>query len=292
MKRKSTGEGRDPWGKALILLFVILGWWAIAQAGELTVQERLGRIERALMALEERLGKIESDLKSRPEKAAQERKEDVQGFLQSQASLSTKLDELTAEARLVQGRSEEIGHGISELGRRVDDFGVRLDQLIERMSMMEAEVSRAGSIPGSTSASAGTEHSNRPAPSSDEGSDFFEKRSLLEQLRGEEKARQEAFIKKYQGKRVWMAPHTSPSMDRLFWNAPTLNGLNLKKGMKIRSLVIKELVDEQRFQAWIKVILDVGVVAFVRGSEMWSRGSSGIELNRHNFWPFDPQTIE
>ena len=80
--------------------------------------------------VEERLGKLEADLKSRLEKAAQERGEDVEGFLRSQASLTTKLDELTEEARLTQGRVEEIGHRISELSKRVDAVGSQVGQAV------------------------------------------------------------------------------------------------------------------------------------------------------------------
>src|SRR5574337_1155327 len=57
--------------------------------------------------------KRDADLKSQSARVAQER----QGFLQSQAALTAKLDELTTGVRLAQGQSEEIGHGIADANR-------------------------------------------------------------------------------------------------------------------------------------------------------------------------------
>jgi DNA repair exonuclease SbcCD ATPase subunit len=136
-----------------------------SESARITLQERVERSERARAALEEKLGKTDSDLKNqlaktdadlkarqeraeadlraRLEKAAQERKEDVQGFLQSQANLGTKLDELTTEARLAQGRSEEIGHSISESSRRIDDMAAQVEQFGRRVASFEKQVSQA-----------------------------------------------------------------------------------------------------------------------------------------------------
>ena len=80
--------------------------------------------------VEDRIGKLETELKSRLEKAAQERSNDAEGFMGSQASLNTKLDELADQARLTQGRVEEIGHRISELNKRVDGLGNQLSQAL------------------------------------------------------------------------------------------------------------------------------------------------------------------
>lgn len=105
-------------------------------------EDRLEKSERARAALEEKLGKLDSDLKSQSTKVAQERQE-RQGFLQSQASLTVKLDELTTGVRLAQGQTEGIGHGITEMNRRVDEFGRQLDQLGRRVNGFDKQVSQA-----------------------------------------------------------------------------------------------------------------------------------------------------
>ncbi|MGH7412565.1 MAG: tol-pal system protein YbgF, partial [Candidatus Methylomirabilis sp.] len=93
--------------------------------------------------VEERLGKLEADLKARLEKVAQEKREDAEGFLRSQASLSTKLDELIEEARMTQGRVEEIGHRISEMNKRVDALGGQVGQVGRRQDGFEKQLSQA-----------------------------------------------------------------------------------------------------------------------------------------------------
>ena len=95
---------------------------------EVAAVSRTNEGEKAF--IEDRLGKLETELKSRLEKAAQERSEDLEGFMGSQASLNTKLDELADQARLTQGRVEEIGHRISELNKRVDGLGNQLSQAL------------------------------------------------------------------------------------------------------------------------------------------------------------------
>ncbi len=111
---------------------------AVARTGEGTrvfIEERLRK-------LEEKLGKLDSDLKSQSAKVAQERQE-RQGFLQSQASLTVKLDELTTGVRLTQGQTEGIGHGITEMNRRVDEFGRQLDQLGQRVNGFDKQVNQS-----------------------------------------------------------------------------------------------------------------------------------------------------
>jgi len=108
------------------------------------VEDRLERSERARAALEDKLGKLESDLKSQSAKVAQERQE-RQAFLQSQAALSVKLDELTTGVRLAQGQTEGMGHGITEINRRVDELGRRVDQAGQRPNGFDKQVSQAAS---------------------------------------------------------------------------------------------------------------------------------------------------
>lgn len=122
---------------------------AVARTGEGTrvfieerlkkIEDRLEKSERVRVALDAKLGKLDADLKSQSAKVAQER----QGFLQSQASLTAKLDELTTGVRLAQGQTEEIGHGITEMNRRVDEFGRQLDQFGRRLNGFDKQVSQA-----------------------------------------------------------------------------------------------------------------------------------------------------
>ncbi|VUZ85189.1 Outer membrane protein assembly factor BamD [Candidatus Methylomirabilis lanthanidiphila] len=103
------------------------------------LEDRLDKSNRVKAALEDRLGKLESDLKSQSAKVVQER----QAFLQSQAALTVKLDELTTSARLAQGQTEGIGHGITEANRRVDEFGRRLDQMGQRLNGSDKQAVQA-----------------------------------------------------------------------------------------------------------------------------------------------------
>src|SRR5574337_963856 len=103
---------------------------AVARTGEgsrMFIEDRLRKIE-------DRLEKLDSDLKSQSAKVTQERQE-RQGFLQSQASLTIKLDELTTEVRLAQGQTEGIGHGITEINRRVDESGRQIEQFGRRLNV-------------------------------------------------------------------------------------------------------------------------------------------------------------
>ena len=107
---------------------------------EVAAVSRMGEGER--LFVEERLGKLEADLKTRMEKVAQEKSEDVEGFLRSQASVSTKLDELIEGARSTHGRVEEIGHRISELNKRVDALDSQVVQAGRRLDGFEKQLNQ------------------------------------------------------------------------------------------------------------------------------------------------------
>lgn len=125
---------------------------AVARTGEGTrqfLEDRLRKLEdhldksdRARAALEEKLGRLESNLKSQSAKVAQEQQE-RQTFLQSQAALTVKLDELTTSVRLAQGQTEGMGHGITEANRQVDEFGRRLDQMGQRLNASDKQAVQA-----------------------------------------------------------------------------------------------------------------------------------------------------
>src|SRR5574337_205996 len=125
---------------------------AVARTGEGTrqfledrlrkLEDRLDKSDRARAALEEKLGRLESNLKSQSAKVAQEQQE-RQTFLQSQAALTVKLDELTTSVRLAQGQTEGMGHGITEANRRVDEFGHRLDQMGQRLNASDKQTVQA-----------------------------------------------------------------------------------------------------------------------------------------------------
>lgn len=120
------------------------GTRALAEERIRKVEGRLEKGDRAMVALEEKLKKLESDLKSQSAKTAQERQE-RQAFLQSQAALSVRLDELTTGVRLAQGQTEGMGHGVTEVNRRVDEIGRRLDQVGQRLNGSDKQVSQAAS---------------------------------------------------------------------------------------------------------------------------------------------------
>lgn len=93
--------------------------------------------------VEERLGKLEVELKGRVEKVRQEKAEEVAGLTRSQTNLNTKLDDLTAEARLTLGKIEEVGHRISELNKRMDALGGQVGQFGRRLDGFEKQLTQA-----------------------------------------------------------------------------------------------------------------------------------------------------
>jgi tol-pal system protein YbgF len=93
--------------------------------------------------VEERLGRLEVETKGRIEKARQEKAEEVAGLTRSQTNLNTKLDDLTAEARLTLGKIEEIGHRISELNKRIDAVGGQVGQFGRRLDGFEKQLTQA-----------------------------------------------------------------------------------------------------------------------------------------------------
>jgi len=93
--------------------------------------------------VEERVGRLEVETKGRIEKARQEKAEEVAGLTRSQTNLNTKLDDLTAEARLTLGKIEEIGHRISELNKRIDAAGGQVGQFGRRLDGIEKQLTQA-----------------------------------------------------------------------------------------------------------------------------------------------------
>src|SRR3972149_2181609 len=90
---------------------------------DVAVVSRTSEGERGYV--EERLVRLEVELKGRVEKIRQEKAEEVAGLMRSQTNLNTKLDDLTAEARLTLGKIEEVGDRTSELNKRMDALGGR-----------------------------------------------------------------------------------------------------------------------------------------------------------------------
>ena len=108
---------------------------------DVAVVSRTSEGERGYV--EERLGKLEVELKGRVEKVRQEKAEEVAGFMRSQTNLNTKLDDLTAEARLTLGKIEEVGHRISELNKRMDALGGQVGQFGRRLDGFEKQLTQA-----------------------------------------------------------------------------------------------------------------------------------------------------
>jgi tol-pal system protein YbgF len=151
-RRERGTVGRVPVGIASILGLLLAGCEGdipvrLMQRDLDSVRSEVAAVSRMSEGdkayLEDRLGKIEADLKSRLEKAGQERREDIEGFMRSQASLNTKLDELAEQARLTQGRVEEIGHRIVELSKRLDPIGGQVGQVGRRLDGVERQVTQA-----------------------------------------------------------------------------------------------------------------------------------------------------
>lgn len=93
--------------------------------------------------IDERIGKLEAELRATIGKALRERQEALQEFMRSQASLSTKLDELAEETRSTRGRVEELGHRIAEVNRRVDALGDPASQVGRRLDAIEKQIGQA-----------------------------------------------------------------------------------------------------------------------------------------------------
>jgi len=108
---------------------------------DVAVVSRTSEGERGYV--EERLVRLEVELKGRVEKVRQEKAEEVAGLMRSQTNLNTKLDDLTAEARLTLGKIEEVGHRISELNKRMDALGGQVGQFGRRLDGFEKQLTQA-----------------------------------------------------------------------------------------------------------------------------------------------------
>lgn len=101
------------------------------------LEERLGRIEAGI---KERFGRQEELQRQRLERAVGETKEETRSYLQSQANLGTKMDELSADMRMLQGRIEENNRTFSEIGLRAEDLDQKLTRIGSRMDALERQV--------------------------------------------------------------------------------------------------------------------------------------------------------
>jgi tol-pal system protein YbgF len=108
---------------------------------EVAVVSKMTEGERTF--LDDRLKKLETDVKSRLEKASQERAGDIDGFMRSQAELSLRLDELTDEVRSSHGRAEGVGHRIAEVERRLDGLGEQIGQFGRRLEGIDKQLALA-----------------------------------------------------------------------------------------------------------------------------------------------------
>jgi len=103
--------------------------------------------EGARALTEERLTKVENDLRTRFESSVKE----SEG---SRAALSTRLEELATETRLVQGKLEENAFVVANLNTRLDEIDQRgrttanrLDGLDQQVKTMGQQVRAATSAP-------------------------------------------------------------------------------------------------------------------------------------------------
>ncbi len=101
------------------------------------LEERLGRIEAGI---KERFGQQEELQRQRLERSVGETKEETRSYLQSQANLGTKMDELSADMRMLQGRIEENNRTFSEIGLRAEDLDQKLTRIGRRMDALERQV--------------------------------------------------------------------------------------------------------------------------------------------------------
>jgi len=100
-------------------------------------EERLGKVEGEFR---DRFSKEEVEQKARLEKLRSELKEETRNFLSSQANIGARIDELSSETRIVQGKLEENNHLISELGERLDQSDQKVATLTSRFEALERDL--------------------------------------------------------------------------------------------------------------------------------------------------------
>ena len=132
----------------LAIVCLIVGVLAVAVMVRLTrAPDRSSLLKSQVAKPDTNLGsgreRAEAGLKSQAARADQERKDELQGFLRSQAHLDTKVDELKTELRSAQRRAEEIERGYSESNRRIDGFGEQTEQFGRRLYGIEKLVSHS-----------------------------------------------------------------------------------------------------------------------------------------------------
>ncbi len=130
---------------------------------EMTAVSRTSEGSRVIT--EQRVGQVAADVKAEVARAMGQAKEEMRTVFQSQTAVGTKLDELAAETRLVQGRIEETGRSLAEIHLRLDDLARKVGETSRRMDTLDAQVKTLLSPPAPVPSPGPTSPSSDVSPS-------------------------------------------------------------------------------------------------------------------------------
>ncbi len=125
------------WKKGIVLLILlVIGLFGCApQAEFIKLQDDLSTATRKQNQLQQRIEVVEGYLKDRTT-TSQKGQQDIHRII---ADLGVKIDQLSTDIQIIQGKLEENNHRISELAQRLDDQAYKIKELSAKIAAAEAK---------------------------------------------------------------------------------------------------------------------------------------------------------
>ncbi|MBI5042709.1 MAG: tol-pal system protein YbgF [Nitrospirae bacterium] len=127
------------WEKGIVLLILLaIGLLGCApQAEFIKLRDDLDTVNRKQNQLQQRMEVVEGYLKDRTT-TSQKGQQDLHRII---ADLGVKIDQLSTDIQLIQGKLEENNHRISELAQRLDDQAYKIKELSAKVAAAEGKPS-------------------------------------------------------------------------------------------------------------------------------------------------------
>ena len=120
----------------VLLIFLISGFIGCApQAEFVKLQDDFSSVTRKQNQLQQRIEVVEGYLKDRTS-TSQKGQQDIHGII---ADLGVKIDQLSTDIQIIQGKLEENNHRISELSQRLDDQAYKIKELSAKIAAAEGK---------------------------------------------------------------------------------------------------------------------------------------------------------
>ena len=125
------------WKKGIVLLILLaIGLFGCApQAEFIKLQDDLSTATRKQNQLQQRIEVVEGYLKDRTT-TSQKGQQDIHRII---ADLGVKIDQLSTDIQIIQGKLEENNHRISELSQRLDDQAYKIKELSAKIAAADGK---------------------------------------------------------------------------------------------------------------------------------------------------------